>query len=46
MNHSRYEVITATDREFGTQLSNGSWSGMIGMVLNGVHFNLKFKILL
>lgn len=35
-NTSRYDVITAADYEFGTQHLNGSWTGMIGMVINKV----------
>ena len=31
------------DGAFGTEIGNGTWSGMIGMILNGVH---TFKILI
>ena len=34
INVCRYDVITAADGEFGAQLSNGSWTGMIGSVIN------------
>lgn len=30
-----YEIITARDNEFGVELPNGDWSGLVGMVKRG-----------
>lgn len=40
-------MITASDDEFGAQLSNGSWTGMIEMVINkvGLVYHVIFAVI-
>ena len=40
-------MITASDDEFGAQLSNGSWTGMIGMIINkvGLVYHVIFVVI-
>lgn len=35
-NLTRYEFVVSPDGFYGVPLDNGSWTGMIGMVLRGV----------
>jgi len=34
--NDRYSLSIPKDGEYGTEVTNGSWSGIIGMVLNKV----------
>ena len=40
-----YEIVSPEDRKYG-RLENGKWTGMMGMLINGVIFTLFLKFLL
>jgi hypothetical protein len=36
MYYARYEAVTPPDDTYGAPFPNGSWSGIVGMVMKGV----------